>query len=437
MTEETANEVVEVNDTAVGTNDGMVESLDEMGDSEFEAAMAAGEDQENSEENTDTSTENTNDELDQGEGVDEGSKNADEDNDKEDGEDGEDEEDATGDNGKDGDNKENSPVKEPVAKKEDLKQSDKKTSIEKLLEHPGKESKKKGTNAKDSAASDSQKEQPEQKLKYRANGENFEFTEKEVKEQFGEMFAKAQNYTEKMQALAPYKSMLATIKEQGLTQKDLNLMTDVLKKDKTAVAALLKKVGVDAFDLTNVDVEGEYKPGEYGKNNTELAIQEVLDGIHKDTEYKTTSNIVMKQWDDKSRAEFTNDPELIRQLHIDVKSGMYAQVKPLMLKLKTYDGGRKSDIEYYRRAGGQYITDIQKKEQKLAQDALKAEEATAKIKQVKADGAKRVASVSASKKRKAAATTKSGAGKLDGLDYLDKDAMSDDDFSDFMERHTT
>lgn len=283
--------------------------------------------------------------------------------------------------------------------------------------------------------------QPAQKLVYKANGEEFEFTEDEVKAQFGDMFAKAMNYTQKMQAFAPYKGMLATIKEQGLTQEDLNLMTDVLKSDKTAAAALLKRVGIDALDI-EPEVDSTYQPNDYGRSDAELRVQEVTEAISSQPGYDTTMSIIGQEWDDTSRDEMVKDPELIKLLQVDVQNGVYNAVKPLMSKLKTYDGGRKSDLEYYKAAGAQYLNGVQAQEQR--QKALEAKEAEiaakeaklAKIEAVKAKEARRVANAKASKKRKAAATTKSRVSKPDALDYINMDAMTDEEFSAFMDKHS-
>ena len=188
--------------------------------------------------------------------------------------------------------------------------------------------------------------QPTQEiLKVKANGQEYEFTLDEMKSQFGSIFAKAQDYTKKTQALKEYRKTIDIVQNAGLSDNDLNLFADVLKGDKDAIAAVLKRTGVDALDL---DVENvNYAPKNYGRNDTELAIKDIVDDISADKEYVITHNILEKQWDSKSREKFIEDPNMIKGLHIDVKSGLYDKLNPIMQKLKIYDGATRSDLDYY------------------------------------------------------------------------------------------
>ena len=278
--------------------------------------------------------------------------------------------------------------------------------------------------------------QPVQKRKYKANGQEFEFTDTEIFDQFGKVFGQAMNYTQKMQAFAPYKGMIATLKEQNLDQDDLNMAIDVLKGDKDAIADILKRKGVDALDL-DMDGTDAYQPKNYGRNEAELAIQEVVDEIGKDAEYQTTHRVIEDQWDSKSRDTFASNPGLIKELHIDVKNGVFDKVSPMATKLKILDGGRKSDIEYYMEAGKGYYgeLDASNKQQELQNENTRVAEARAvedkKFADAKAGQAKRVEVKKASKRRKAAAPTKSRAGKKDVVDYLDD---SDEGFEDWYKK---
>ena len=266
--------------------------------------------------------------------------------------------------------------------------------------------------------------QPVQKLKYKANGKEFEFTQEEVMEQFGQVFGKAMDYTNKTKALAPYRKMISAMEDEKITQDDMNLMIDVLKGDKDAIAAVLKRTGTDTIDL-DVETEREYQPNSYGRNETELAIKDIVDEIGGDEEYKVTHHVIEKEWDDKSREIFVKNPTLIKELHADVRNGVFDKVSPRMLKMKVLDGGKKSDLDYYIAAGQQYYKEVDAEnarlkltEERSAASAKIAAEAE-KLAKVKADEAKRANTKKASAKRKAAAPTKSRAGKKAVMDYLD------------------
>ena len=272
--------------------------------------------------------------------------------------------------------------------------------------------------------------QPTQEiLKVKANGQEYEFTLDEMKSQFGSIFAKAQDYTKKTQALKEYRRTIDIVQNAGISDNDLNLFADVLKGDKDAIAAVLKRTGVDALDL---DVENvNYAPKNYGRNDTELAIKDIVDDISADKEYVITHNILEKQWDSKSREKFIEDPNMIKGLHIDVKSGLYDKLNPIMQKLKIYDGNSKSDLEYYFMAHDQYMgsqreasSKAEKAELARIENQAKETEAT-KVNTVKAKIAQQVATKEASVKRKAAAPTKKAAG-TSKINYLNDDPSDDE-----------
>ena len=277
-----------------------------------------------------------------------------------------------------------------------------------------------------------EKTQVVQKHKYKANGQEFEFTDDEIKTQFGKIFGQAMDYTKKMQAIAPYRSMIATIKDENISQEDLNLAIEVLKGDKNAITSLLKRTGVNALEL-DTETESTYQPKNYGRDEASLKIAEIADEISRDPEYPVTYHIIDKQWDSASREAFRSNPEMIKDLHLDVKSGVFDKVSPMAMKLKILDGSRKSDIDYYVQAGRQYYdqltaVEVAKSEAEKASKirAELAEADKAKIAKVKADELKRQEAQKAEQKRKAAAPTPSArADKKDVIDYLEE---NDEDY---------
>ena len=272
--------------------------------------------------------------------------------------------------------------------------------------------------------------QPTQEiLKVKANGQDYEFTLDEMKSQFGSIFAKAQDYTKKTQALKEYRKTIDIVQNAGLSDNDLNLFADVLKGDKDAIAAVLKRTGVDALDLDTENVN--YAPKNYGRNDTELAIKDIVDDISADKEYVITHNILEKQWDSKSREKFIEDPNMIKGLHIDVKSGLYDKLNPIMQKLKIYDGATRSDLDYYFMAHKQFIdsqrdasSKAEKAELARVENQAKVAEAE-KVSTVKAKMAQQTATKEASVKRKAAAPTKKAVG-TSKINYLNDDPSDDE-----------
>lgn len=264
-------------------------------------------------------------------------------------------------------------------------------------------------------------------FRLKADGTEFELTEDELKQ----LASKGMNYTKKMQDIKEYREHVSAIKEAALSKDDINLMIDVLKGDKDALATVMKRTGVDALD---VDVENSrYVPKNYGRNEVELEIEEVVESISRDPEYVTTKHIISSNWDKQSQMEFVKDPIKIAKLHEDVKNGTFDQVVPMMLKKKALDGARKSDIEYYIEAGTDYYQN--KAREAYNASVIEAEKAKkqAEIKAVKEQEAKRSVVTDTAGKRKAATMTKPKTAKRSIDDYLNT-SMSDAEFSKLMEK---
>lgn len=191
-----------------------------------------------------------------------------------------------------------------------------------------------------------QKEQ--QELVFKANGREFKFTQDEMLEQFPKIFGQAMDYTKKTQAMKPWRKTIDAIEQAKLGHEDINLMIDVMKGNKEAIAEVMKRTGVDSLEI---DTENsKYTPNDYGRDDKALAIKDIVEEISVDKEYETTHRVLSKEWDEKSFREMTEDPDLIRLLHVDVKTGMFDKVQPIADKIKVLDRGSKTDLEYYRLA---------------------------------------------------------------------------------------
>lgn len=285
----------------------------------------------------------------------------------------------------------------------------------------------------DDAEDEDEEEQPVQNYKFKANGKDYEFTSEEIVDQFPKIFGQAMDYTKKMQTIKPWRKTIDAIEGADLKHEDVSLMIDVLKGDKGAIAEVLKRTGTDTLDL-DADDNDPYVAKDYGRDDSALAIKDIVDDISRDQEYATTHNILSKEWDDASWGTMTQNPEMIRLLHTDVKSGMFQTLQPVAEKLKVYDGGKKSDLDYYKEAAQQHFTQVAEQdalsERRAARQAeLETREAEqARLAHVKAKSQQRTATTKASAKRKAAAPTKNAVASRDVVDYLD---ASDVDFDEW------
>lgn len=258
------------------------------------------------------------------------------------------------------------------------------------------------------------------KHKFKARGKEFEFTEKEMLDQFASVFGKAVDYTEKTQAIKPYRKMISAIEEQGITQEQLNIAIDALKGDKGALQALAKANSIDVFDL-DAEAEKDYTPNQYGKDDKAIELEEVISGIAQDAEFQTTADIVDRQWDSTSRKYFADNPTLVQALHNDVKSGLYQEVAAEAAKMKVLDGSVKSDIEYYLIAG----QEVQNRKQAVAeqQDTVNGLNQQAQEKIQNAN----LASSEAQRKR-SASSTNTRSDRKKAIDYLNDDDEAFDEW---------
>lgn len=263
----------------------------------------------------------------------------------------------------------------------------------------------------DTAKTPEAKSTTEQTFKVKANGMEYDFKLDELLA----LAPKAMDYTKKMQEIAPWRKTISALKETGFGEQDVNLMIDVLKGNKEAIAAVIKRTGVDTLDL-DTESDKQYSPNQYGVDSNTARIQEIVSEIYADPEYAKTERVVDTVWDRASRNILQENPEMIRALHTDIKTGIYDAVAPIAFKMKALDGGTKSDIEYYMLAGQQFneAQQITAKVNTPSPEVVKAkqeEEKQADIKQL-------------SDKRKAAAPSKKMGGNRTVIDYLDE---SDDD----------
>lgn len=265
------------------------------------------------------------------------------------------------------------------------------------------------------------------KIKVKANGRETELTEDEVFAQFGTLYGKAHDYTKKMQAIKPWRKTIDAIEQAKLNHEDVSLMIDALKGDKDAIAAVLKRTGVDTLEL---DTENsQYQPKNYGRDERVMDIEEVIEEISQDPEYATTHKVLSKDWDNNSLAKMTDDPNMIRLLHMDVKDGTYDRVRAVADKLKMFDTTTRTDLEYYALAAVE-LAEKNERQQVQTQQQVKTSDLAQKVAAIRQQETKRVTTNNAATKRKAAAPTKTGSSKPAGvIDYLDD---SDEAFDDWF-----
>lgn len=195
-----------------------------------------------------------------------------------------------------------------------------------------------------------------QSYKVKADGIEYEFTLDELQK----LAPKAMNYTKKMQSIAPYRKMINAMEENSLSDADINMLIDIKKGNTEAIKSLIKTTGIDLYDLDTTE-EIQYQPTEYGKSDEYLNLQEVVNEISTDNEYPRTQEVISKVLDDQSKQVIFSNPDFVRGLHVDIKTGTYDKLMPNALKKAVLDGNQKPILEYYLLAGKEYAEMLQAK----------------------------------------------------------------------------
>ena len=271
---------------------------------------------------------------------------------------------------------------------------------------------------------------------FRANGQEFSFTQEEIMKNFPSVFGQAMDYTKKMQAIKPWRKTIDALESASIGQEDLNLAIEVLKGTPEAIGEILKRHSIDPYDLqTNAEEKTDYVAPDHGRDAHQLAIRDVLADLHSDPDFAITRGVLDKGgWDDTSWEFLTEDPERIRLLHQDVKSGLFRESMGEMQKLRALDRGRKPDYQYYLEAARTVIQNTQNAvilEQQRQQQAAQAEAARVdqqRRTQVKEQGQRRAATTQAAAGRRAAAPTATRPKAPGPQDYL---SASTEEFEDW------
>lgn len=213
------------------------------------------------------------------------------------------------------------------------------------------------------------------KYKIKAIGQEFELTLDELKD----VASKGFDYTRKMQALAPYRQAVVAMEENGISKDDINLLIDLKKGNKEAIASLLKEKNIDIYDIPSED-EVNYAPTDYTISSNKIALQDTLSKLSSDTVFAQTQQII-QDLDDSSKQFLFTEPRNIELLHEDVKNGVYKDVMPKAQLLAMKDDFRRPVLEYYIQAGSDYWEKRQANEVKAEQEKLIQQEATRVSKQ--------------------------------------------------------
>lgn len=185
---------------------------------------------------------------------------------------------------------------------------------------------------------------------FKANGKEIQIESVDDAVQLMQMGA---NYNKKMAALKPNLKLLKMLENNSLlTEEKLSYLIDLDRKDPDAIKKLVKDSKIDTYELENSDDASEYKPKTYTVDDSELALDAVLEDISSTPTYSTTVDVIGTKWDEASRKDIVKNPEIIRVINEHISNGIYELISTETEKEKML--GRLSgmtDIEAYRQVG--------------------------------------------------------------------------------------
>ena len=138
------------------------------------------------------------------------------------------------------------------------------------------------------------------------------------------------DYTSKTQDLANKRKILDML--DGLDENTIKSAVDAVKGDKNALSYLAKQAGIDPYDI---DEDTQYKPVVESRN---YQLDDIIDDIKSDTVNGTAIDSWIQSLPSSTHSEFSKDPLILRDLHIEARNGMAQKVMPEVIKQMNING---------------------------------------------------------------------------------------------------
>lgn len=155
----------------------------------------------------------------------------------------------------------------------------------------------------------------------KANGKEYDMTLDELIK----LAPKAMDYVKKTTQIKPYRTMISSMEEHGISRDDINTLIDIKKGNKEAIAKLIKDTKTDIYDLPESE---KYVPTQYTKSEKTFDFDEVVSELSKDPQVFNRTAEIYKNMDKQTQTTLFENPELLRGLQEDIKSGLFDEIYP-------------------------------------------------------------------------------------------------------------
>lgn len=147
--------------------------------------------------------------------------------------------------------------------------------------------------------------------------------------------------------LRPVQRIARMLEKNGFLSDDqVNFAINLLKGNKSAISKLCKDNNIDIY--SDLDPDAEYVEQSYKVTDKELEVKQTLDELEAEASYTDTVHAITSM-DKASQAKFYANPELIRSLSEQVKSGDYATIQQEIERQRAlgYIGSQDDFTTYY------------------------------------------------------------------------------------------
>lgn len=243
--------------------------------------------------------------------------------------------------------------------KEDDNIEDEETEDESDIEQPEDESESEteDTSEQDDEETDTEDETKDSETETKS-GKTIKYKGTEIflnDEELVMMAQKGMDYTRKTQDLAKYRQYIEMIEETGLSLEDFATLNAAKSGDKSALATIMKKNGVDVFDI---DTEQVYTPKIVERN---YALEDVIETIKSDEVNGKKIDQYISMVPQSAKDLFIKNPNVLRGLYEDQRSGIADKLMPDVIKEMAINPDA-DFVETYRAVGERILLKSQKEE---------------------------------------------------------------------------
>lgn len=172
------------------------------------------------------------------------------------------------------------------------------------------------------------------------DGEEIPLNSQEDLAQLANLGTKYASLAKKFKPIQKIAKMLE--KNDLLSPEKVNYIIDVMKGNKKAISKLMKESKLDPFTDLDLDGSESYLPNSYNITDQEIAMDEVMEEIREDGAFTETTQAIVNM-DPSSQAKFFDNPDLVKVLNNQIKTGDYDKIQKEIKRLKALDYLPKAD----------------------------------------------------------------------------------------------